>query len=128
MDDLIAKNASKAEWNKWKGKWDKKWTTYSRKVNQVYKNRYRRSPSGRSRSESRGGRQNLLVGLMSLSDAFSSSEQSQQFWGDATTPPDQVTIKFDNSNNKVTVQSDAVDANGKPIHEWQLNQNTGRIE
>lgn len=54
-----------------------------------------------------------------MADSLESKEFVKEIWGDkAEFAPKKIVLKFDTVNNIVGVQSDDVDAKGRPVLEW----------
>lgn len=67
--------------------------------------------------------------LAGISDSLSKNEFVKEIWGDKAgdVVPKNIVLKFDTVNNIVGVQSEDVDAKGRPVLEWEMDKNNGHI-
>lgn len=67
--------------------------------------------------------------LAGISDSLGKNDFVKEIWGDKAGDivPKNIVLKFDTVNNIVGVQSEDVDAKGRPVLEWEMNKNSGHI-
>ena len=67
--------------------------------------------------------------LAGISDSLSKNDFVKEIWGDKAgdVMPKNIVLKFDTVNNIVGVQSEDVDAKGRPVLEWEMDKNNGHI-
>lgn len=65
--------------------------------------------------------------LANLVKTFGDKSLSKDILGEGPEDLSKVTLHFNLETNLITVSSDDVDAKGRPIHEWELNKETGHV-
>lgn len=58
--------------------------------------------------------------------SFADQKETKEILGENSNHKN-VTLHVDTVNKKITVNSDDVDDKGRPIHEWEMDKETGHV-
>ena len=92
---------------------------------QTYEKKYEDYKKSRQQMDKQWKQLSLKQQLAGILEAF--QNQGGEIWAKDAKIPGNITLHVDTGKNQLRVQSDNLDAKGRPTYEWELERDTGHI-